>query len=259
MKLFPILGLSALLKEPKRKFIWLSGVSVLVLVIYMLATWNSVRASWNTTMRGDGLSYGTDVFVDRYSDAIRRVFSNLFSSSFIDPMLRYAPLVVALLLLLVVIVLAFRNPEQTGTLTERNFAAFRMGAAIYVGTFLLGNNWDYRLAFLVILVPQLVEWMRYSYKACRLSAWLSFVLILLSCWHLWIVEIPLNPIFNTEHDSRKFLIILDEIFNWLLFASLAYLLFASTPAWVKELLRTILSKVGIRPRDTHEQNRSSVP
>jgi hypothetical protein len=25
-----------------------------------------------------------------------------------------------------------------------------MGASIYVGTFLLGNNWDYRLAFLMI-------------------------------------------------------------------------------------------------------------
>jgi hypothetical protein len=259
MKLFPILGLSALLKEPKKKFLWLSGFSVLVLVIYMLATWSSVQASWNTTMRGDGLSYGTDVFVDRYSEAIRRVFSYLFPSGFIDPMLQYAPLVVALLLLLAVIVLAFRNPEQMGTLTERNFAAFRMGAAIYVGTFLLGNNWDYRLAFLVILVPQLVEWMRSSQKSIQLTSWLSFLLILLSCWHLRIVEIPMNPIFNTVHDSRKFWIILDEIFNWLLFASLAYLLFASTPEWVKELPRNILSKVGIHPRYSHEQNRSSVP
>jgi hypothetical protein len=231
---------------------------VLVLLIYMIATWRSIQASWNLTMRGNGLSYGTAVFVDRYSEAITRVFSRWLASGPIDLLLHDAPLVIAVLMLLVAFFLAFRNKESVETFTERNFAAFRMGASIYVGTFLLGNNWDYRLAFLVILVPQLVEWMRSSEKNYRVAAWLSMALVLLSCWHLRIVEIPLNLIFNAEADSKKFWIILDEVFNWMLFISLAYLLFASMPEWVKELPRSLLLKIGLYPQQSQEQGRRTV-
>jgi hypothetical protein len=259
MKLFPILGLCILLKESKKKFLWLSVTSVLVLLIYMIATWRSVQASWNLTMRGNGLSYGTAVFVDRYSESITRVLSRWLASRPIDLLLHDAPLAIAVLLLIAAFVLAFRNKESAETYTERNFAAFRMGASIYVGTFLLGNNWDYRLAFLVILVPQLVEWMRSSEKNYRVAAWLSMALILLSCWHLRIAEIPLSSIFNSERDSKKFWIILDEVFNWMLFISLAYLLFASMPGWVKEMPRNVLSKIGVYPQQSQEQGRQSLP
>ena len=258
MKLFPILGLSVLLKEPKRKFLWLSGASVLVLLIYMIATWDSVTASWTKTMRGNGLSYGTNILITRYEEQLTKILSQWFPPPQIQALLSYGMLMIALAMLFVFALLALKEREGPDFLANRNLAAFWMGAAIYVGTFLLGNNWDYRLAFLVILVPQLAEWMRSSQKAIRLSAWLSFILILLSCWHLWIVEIPMQSVFHSVHDSRKFWIILDEIFNWLLFASLAYLLFTSTPGWVKELPRNILSRVGIRLRQSHEQNSSSV-
>jgi hypothetical protein len=253
MKLFPILGLSVLLKEPKRKFIWLSAASVLVLIIYMAATWRSVRASWDFTMRGDGLSYGTDVLVDRYAAALTLLLSRDLFPNQVQWLLSYGPLAVALGMILLILVLAFLNTGENVPLAERNLAAYRMGASIYVGTFLIGNNWDYRLAFLVILVPQLMEWMRSPQKTFRLAAWSSLILVFLSCWHLWIIEIPMEFIFHSLEDSRKFWIILDEIFNWLLFASLAYLLFVSTPEWVRELPRRLLSKIGIYPRHDYER------
>jgi predicted ferric reductase len=127
-----------------------------------------------------------------------------------------------------------------------------MGASIYVGTFLLGNNWDYRLAFLVLLVPQLVEWMHSFHRMYRVAAWMSIILVLLSCWHLWIVQMPPVPLLYSEHDPKRFWMVLDEVFNWMLFASLAYLLVASMPEWVKELARSILPKHG--PKKFAEQN-----
>jgi hypothetical protein len=258
MKLFPILGLSILLREPKKKFLWLSAVSVSVLLVYMILTWNSVKASWNLTMRGDGISYGTNVFVDRYADAIKQVLAQWLTPHHSDLLLKFGPLAAGLLLLSVVAILAFLNMDQAQIRTERTTAAFRMGASIYVGTFLLGNNWDYRLAFLVLLVPQIVEWMRSPHKAYRITSWLSIILILLSCWHLRIVAIPLISIFHSVADSKKFWIILDELFNWMLFASLTYLLFASTPEWVKELPRRIFAKTGIRPGCGHEQSKPTL-
>jgi hypothetical protein len=114
-----------------------------------------------------------------------------------------------------------------------------------VGTFLLGNNWDYRLAFLLLLVPQLVEWMRSANRKYRTAAWMSAILVLLSCWHLWILQLPPVSLLYSVDDPKRFWMILDEAFNWMLFASLAYLLFASVPEWVKELPRILLLKISL--------------
>ena len=205
VKLFPFFGVTVLLKESRKKFLLLSTACSLVLVIYMVATLSSVKASWNLTMRGDGASYGTDVFVTRYGPAISRALSNSLSPVQLSLLLKYGSLTIALLLLLVVVIQAFKDVQQPGIISERNFAAFRMGASIYVGTFLLGNNWDYRLAFLVLLIPQLVEWMRSANRGYRIVSLLSLILVLLSCWHFWIVEISLVSVFHSLDDFTKVL------------------------------------------------------
>jgi hypothetical protein len=240
VKMFPFFGVSILLKESKKKFWLLFGICLLILVVYMILTWSSVKASWDTTMRGDSLSYGTNVFVTRYGVAIIEAFKQWITPHHMDLMLKYGPPMVALVLLSLVIILSLMNMQQFETLSERHIAAFRMGASIYVGTFLLGNNFDYRLAFLILVMPQLVEWVHSANKTFRTMAWMSIVLVLLSCWHFWITEIPLVSIFHSVEDSKKFWFILDEIFNWMLFLSLAYLLFASMPDWLKSPLRKLL-------------------
>ena len=258
MKLFPILGLSVLLKETKRKFLLLAGTSSLVLLIYMIVTWDSVRASWTMTMRGDGLSYGTNILVTRYESQLTQILTRWFSAIQIQILLKYGMLAAALVLLFMFVLLALRNREETNFLSERNLAAFRMGASIYVGTFLLGNNWDYRLAFLVLLVPQLVEWVRSPHQIYRAAAIASMILVLLSCWHLWIVQLPPVSILYSVKDPKRFWMILDEIFNWLLFASLAYLLFTSMPEWVKEMPYNILSKIGLYRQQGHEPDHPAI-
>jgi hypothetical protein len=232
VKLFPFFGVTVLLKEPKKRFWSLFAGTLLLLVIYMVATWSSIRASWNLTMRGDGISYGTNVFVTRYATAITARLSEWFTPHRIEMLLKYGPPLVGLMILLVIAILAFGNTQQPEMFSERNLAAFRMGASIYVGTFLLGNNWDYRLAFLIFVVPQLVEWFSSNNKLYRVLAWLSIFLILASCWHFWIIEIPMESIFGSVEDSKKFWIILDEFFNWMLFAILGYLLIVCLPDWM---------------------------
>lgn len=247
VKMFPFFGITVLLKESKSRFWTLFLGCLAVLIVYMIATWSSVSASWNTTMRGDGLSYGTNVFVTRYGEAIKKVFTQWMTPHYTDLIIKYAPLAIGLAIFFVVFLLAILNLEQPATLAERNFAAFRMGAAVYVGTFLLGNNFDYRLAFLIFLMPQLVEWLRSTTRSYRILAWSSVVLVLLSCWHMWIIAIPLQSIFGSVADSQKFWNIVDEIFNWLLFANLGYLLIASTPPWFKEQFRALLPQRMMAP------------
>jgi hypothetical protein len=251
VKMFPFFGVTLFWKESKSKFWLLFSICLAVLVVYMVLTWGSVKASWNTTMRGDGLSYGTNVFVTRYWVAISKALTKWFTSPQADLILKYAPLLIALFLLIGIFLLALFSAQNVEFTDERNMAAFRMGAAIYVGTFLLGNNFDYRLAFLIFVMPQLVEWTRLSNKTFQTLAWAGIVLVLLSCWHLWIAEIPMEFIFHSVEDSQKFWIILDEAFNWLLFANLAYILIATAPEWFKEQFRSLVSR---RPSKGYEVN-----
>jgi hypothetical protein len=237
VKLFPFFGVSVLLKEAKPKFLLLFGSCFILLLTYMLVTMDSVRASWNLTMRGNGLSYGTNILVARYGERMTRILAHWFSTSLIQWLLKYGPLAAALLLLFSVYVFAARSKTTPETSSQRNLAGFRMGASIYIGTFLLGNNWDYRLAFLVLVVPQLMDWLMLGDKKYRILAAIGLGAVLLSCWYL-ITSSQLDFFAN----SAEFWVVCDEGINWLLFAILAHLLFASVPDWVKTQFQFFLPK-----------------
>jgi hypothetical protein len=109
-----------------------------------------------------------------------------------------------------------------------------MGASIYIGTFMLGNNWDYRLAFLIFVIPQLAEWFRTPSKSHRYAAIAAMIAVVLSCWHfVFLIDPPFLP-FKNELDR---IVVFDEMINWSLVPLLAYLFAASFPAWLTTDLR----------------------
>jgi len=234
VKLFPFFGVSVLLRESRSKFLWLFGVCSAFLLTYLSITIDSVKASWNLTMRGDGLSYGTNILITRYGVSISKILAQWLPEPIIQVLLNYGPLAIALVLILIVFIFAMRKQTSLEISSERNLAAFRMGASVYVGTFLLGNNWDYRLAFLVLVVPQLMFWLWSGDKKYRMIAGMGVGTVLISCWYLVISHL------NLLDNSVKFWLIFDETVNWLLFAILAHLIFASAPDWVKTQFQFIL-------------------
>ena len=236
VKMFPLFGVTVLLKESKQRFWKLAIGSVLFMVVYGLLTFQSQSAAWNTTMRGDGASYGSFVLITRLGDYLQELLPGLFSSSQWEIFFE----ALALVLIVLPVIFAVRDPYVLDASHERNLAAFRMGASIYVGTFLLGNNWDYRLAFLVLVIPQLAEWFLVKDKKQRIAIIGVIVTVLLSCWHFkFRVDLPFLPL--KDPDNRKF--IFDEIVNWFLLSGLAYLLAASLPLWLKQDLQKL---VGVR-------------
>jgi len=232
VKMFPLFGITVLLKETKRKFWWITVACVLFMMMYGLLTIQSQAAAWNTTMRGDGLSYGTFVVITRLGDYFQQALPKTFSFSQWQLVFE----VIALALILLASIPAVRETSSLTSLYDRNLAAFRMGASIYVGTFLLGNNWDYRLAFLVFAIPQLSQWFYTDNKGHRWVAMGVFVAILLSCWNLMIrFNLPLIPL--KDPANRNFIV--DEFINWLLVPGFTYLLVASFPLWLKQDLQKI--------------------
>src|SRR5687768_7939723 len=230
VKLFPFFGITVLLRESRQRFIWLFAGCLFVLLTYMYITWESVGVSWNLTMRGKDISYGANVFFYRYSEALSQIFSQWFVDSQVARILKMGPIILASILVLIAGIAGMRDREPLAISSQRNLAAFRMGASIYIGTFLLGNNWDYRLAFLVLVLPQLLEWTRTSIKKYRTIALASLLGVLVSCWHfvLWY-----SPFFNFFQGSKAVWFGLDEFLNWMLIPGFAYLLLASAPDWLK--------------------------
>ena len=232
VKMFPLFGITVLLKETRQKFWKLVAGSILFMIVYSLLTFQSQSAAWNTTMRGDGLSYGTFVFVTRFNPYFQQYLPGLLSYD----QWRLLFEILAIGLILSVLIPAVRNVSLP-VLDDRNLAAFRMGASIYVGTFLLGNNWDYRLAFLIFLIPQLSQWFYLENKKQRYVAIGVMLAVILSCWHLvFLVDLPFIPFTN---DIDRY-VVFDELVNWLLLMGLTYLLAASIPEWLKLDLQKLL-------------------
>ena len=239
IKLYPFFGVGILLKESKTKFLWLFAACFSVLLLYTTLTWESISGSWNLTARGKFISYGANVFFYRYEQSFLQYLSVWFTNPQAERILKFGPIVLAAVLILVAGISALRNRRSPSVASERNLAAFRMGASIYVGTFLLGNNWDYRLAFLILVLPQLLEWARTSDGNYRYVALVNLMAILASCWHFvfWY-----SPFLNFFDGSQEGWFVIDEFLNWMLVPGLAYLLVASFPDWAKNQLSLVFGK-----------------
>jgi len=224
VKLFPFFGFMVLFKESKSRFISLFLSCLSLLIAYLFITSKSVATAWDQTMRGKEISYGADVFFLRYS----QFFSGLLGVPSIAPILKYGPIFLAVVLIAITGTFGLVGRESLIFASSRNLAAFRMGASIYVGTFLLGNNWDYRLAFLILVMPQLMQWSRISNSHNKFIVMTTLVLIFISCWHFMVWYAP------SLVNVKEYLFVIDELANWMLVAGFSYLLAASLPDWAKE-------------------------
>jgi hypothetical protein len=245
VKMFPLFGITVLLKEPKKRFWTLTTFCILFMIIYGIATFQSQSAAWNTTMRGNGISYGSFVLITRLGE----YFQSLLPVSLSFGQLQIFFEVLALMLILFAGVLAAREPGQLTATYEKHLSAFRMGASIYVGTFLLGNNWDYRLAFLVLVIPQLTDWFRVEDKQKRTIVYAVLIAVLISCWHFLLkVDLPFLPLKDLA--NRNF--VFDEIVNWLLLPGFTYLLVASFPGWLRADVQKIFGLGKIRSHENKD-------
>jgi hypothetical protein len=107
--------------------------------------------------------------------------------------------------------------------------SFRVGAAVFVGTFMLGGNWDYRLVVLLLVIPQLMDWRRSLSKQLRHIAVTTLVCVVVALWGWFIKRIFV-------HALPAFFLV-DMVSKWTVFSGLTYLLIYTLPNWLKQLLR----------------------
>ncbi|HSX22486.1 MAG TPA: glycosyltransferase family 87 protein [Gaiellaceae bacterium] len=201
LKLFPATALAALVRKRNR---WPAAVgSVVVLGAYGIATFHDIRTLRHAIPRQVIDSYGAGVVADVLADSpsgVREV--------------RIAVIVVGLLLALGLRLLRGGANGNDGGL---RLDVFWAGAGIYLASYVFGSNFDYRLAFLLLCVPQLCEWARNGGSP---APWPAAALASLVAT-LWLSSAQPPLPFGLQTWYLKLSFPPDEVLNWLLFAWLA--------------------------------------
>jgi hypothetical protein len=115
---------------------------------------------------------------------------------------------------------------------ELRLDAFWAGAAVYAGSYVFGSNFDYRLAFLVLCVPQLCAWARRRASPLP-GARVALAALLATLW-LSSEQPPLPFSLQTWYAGLSFPP--EEALNWLLFAWIVGAAAATAPVALPRLL-----------------------
>lgn len=217
LKLFPVFGIGALMKYERKTFLRLSAGIVIVFIFIGGLDISSLRNAFANTEGGFDLSYGLGV-LPLYVRAAT-------GSETIEQIAGLVSIFMVLLIGSLCLVRATQPECEISDMAAHSLAAFRLGAGIYAGTFLLGNNWDYRLMFLLFTLPQLLEWWKH-----HPLAGFTLIAVLISLSYLWIAAILPLAYF------------IDEFANWFMFGGLFYLMIASAPAWLRSEIHTVVAR-----------------
>jgi hypothetical protein len=201
LKLFPVFAWGVLIRQPRRWALFGGGSVAVGFLVYALATLDDIETIRKVVPQAVWFSYGAGVAIDALRD---RIDGQPFSA---PPHAGWWTALVLVPAAAGALRLAWRRRgapvEQT-----RSLDAFVAGAGIYVASFLLLHNWDYRLAVLLLTLPQLVAWCRADsaplpWPRATLAAVLG-TLYLSEVLTLWDSPYPF-----------------EELLNWLIFVAFA--------------------------------------
>ena len=232
LKLFPIFGVTLLLRCSKKRFVGHAIVVLAIACAYLIANLSDLRLISHATPRGTDLSYGMNIAWMRleHINSTLGMMPRFICSAFVA---------VAAFLFFAgcTYPYALKSPNEGDDSFDLD--SFRVGSSIYLGTFILGNNWDYRLIFLILCIPQLSSWITSANQRLKWCSRAALCTILVSMWYLVIGRvwgILASTLFQWIPSARLYPWLLDELSNWLLFLLLTYLFSIALPQWVKNII-----------------------
>lgn len=244
LKLYPIATYPILFRQFKSKQIFASLIVVLLTLGYAIVAYFTIRKVVDLQQESFGNNtwhaFGALVFFN-----LEKNFAPILTFNTIIPKKIMA---YSLILLVCVIALIFNYIKKirfSYQENNRNFILFLTGAWLYVGLFVIGVNYEYKLIALLFVMPQLMIWR----KEAHLKQFIHIFLFLL-LYLAWSPALGMEFQFPTYSESRlhnlyaiakeKYILLamlLNEIVTWIIFIIFIYLLIATQPQELKKLLR----------------------
>jgi hypothetical protein len=153
-KIYPVFGIPAYLFVRRRGAALAAIVCSAVFIVYALVTIGDIQQIARIAPQGQYHSFGARILLAAIYH--RFVPDRWQGGAITKQSLAIVPLLIAGALLW------FRArkglPEDDQGQDSPTRLAFYLGSLIFIGTFAVGNNFDYRLVFLLLTLPQLFDW-----------------------------------------------------------------------------------------------------
>lgn len=234
LKIYPAFAFVYLLKENKKKFWTLFLSASGIFILYLLFTLTDLQQIFLTTPKIAKSSYGLNVL---WMGLTHPRILNLQLSDNVIMTARIFSYVLLVVVFIGAIHLSLKTHNDGRFKQGQHLDAFRVGAIIYIGCFVIGNNFDYRFTFLIFTIPQLVSWLHTKDNKYSKVPLITLLAIVFSCWN-YVVK---------RFIGMKAGFVLEEISNWIVLSGLLYLFLSSAPAWFNDYLRLPLNKSKRKP------------
>lgn len=234
LKLYPLFGLLITVKEGKRHFLLINSFLAGLFGIYLVSQFENIKQVNAATPQVNYWSYGFKImFHILWSDVVKvlerlgvdkkELYGWLPDTGLWQflSLKKLFVLAIALtgLFVIGIILKRFRPFSLSVSSKPELLDAFRIGASVYIGTFLLANSWAYRLTFLIFTIPQLLVWQQANQPLTTASR-LALLGIVLT---MWLKTLSFGG----------WIVYIDQTVNWLLFGYYLYAVILTLPDWVK--------------------------
>jgi drug/metabolite transporter superfamily protein YnfA len=212
LKIFPAFSFAALVRQ-RRPWLFVAGGVALLFAIDVLVTLDDLRTIRRVLPQEVRFSYGAGIFADAIADSLTTHTGWPGTGRSVT---RALLVVVVVAGLAVAAALAWwwsRSRPSAPSRWSGELDGFWVGAAIYVGTYAFLRNYDYRLVFLILALPQLMRWASDLRPAVPAARWALVVLVAA----LWLAA----------REPTRFPF--EEGLNWILFVYLVAALVATSP------------------------------
>jgi hypothetical protein len=237
LKLYPMFSLLITFREGKKRFLLTNSLFLSLFVIYLVSQFENIKQVSSATPQVNYWSYGFKIiFHVLRSDLIKFVdvigidkntlhywvSSTGVWQKFSLQILFFITIFLGAFLIVVTVLKRIKPCSLQISSRPELPDALRIGASIYVGTFLLGNNWAYRLIFLIFTIPQILYWLRTHQLIATISQFALVGLILT----LWLKTLSFGG----------WMVYVGQAIDWFLFMYFLYVLALTLPDWVKRLI-----------------------
>lgn len=226
LKFYPVAAIVVSLREGKKRGLTIFFLLVWAFIGYLAITYEDFTAVRGIIPEPPNWAYGAKTLALQFSGTLAKL-QGLDAQALVTPIYMGAVAIGLLLSYIGAWWTSHKADHLAYDPARREFLGFQVGASVYVFSYMVASNFNYRLVFWLMVMPQILEWLRTDNR----RQWLhrtALIALVASTWvgffFLAVYHSAIKTIINLS---------LDQILEWIVFTYLLYALFATGPLWLR--------------------------